>query len=234
MGDGNVRHVHANKMRKFVARIQGFGVVADTDVDFGRMLTPLSDACADDLPSKRVDAEKIKHLSTRQCEHLLQLLDEFAVCFVNKPGLCDVVEHHIVTTPQFVPKLMRPYRVPELLKLEVDCQINELLELGLIQPSNSPMASPIVCVAKKQGGVRIACDFRYVNSFTIGNAFPMPTVNETLHKIGAAKFISTFDAKSHSHTLTRSAAAETSHGLSRYLATGKFPWQKRIVGLRHL
>jgi len=115
--------------------------------------------------------------------------------FVNKPGLCDVVEHHIVTTPQFVPKLMRPYRVPELLKLEVDRQINELLDLGFIQPSNSPMASPIVCVAKKQGGVHIACDFRYVNSFTIGDAFPMPTANETLHKIGAAKFISTFDAK---------------------------------------
>ena len=36
MGDGNVRHVHANKMRTFVVRIQGFGVVADTDVDFGR------------------------------------------------------------------------------------------------------------------------------------------------------------------------------------------------------
>jgi len=93
MGDGNVRHAHANKMRKFVVRIQGFGVVADTDVDFSRMLTPLSDVCADYLPSKRVDAEKIKHLSTQQCEQLLQLLDEFAVCFVDKPGLCDVVEH---------------------------------------------------------------------------------------------------------------------------------------------
>jgi len=101
-----------------------------------------------------------------------------------------------VTTPQFVPKLMRPYRVPDLLELVVDRQINELLKLKLIQPSNSPMASRIVCVAKKQSGVRIACDFRYVNSFTLNDAFPMPTVNETLHKIGAAKFISTFDAKS--------------------------------------
>ena len=77
---------------------------------------------------------------------------------------------------------MRPYRVPELLKL--DRQINELLDLGLIQPSNSPMASPIVCVAKKQGGVHIACDFRYVNSFTIGDAFPMPTANETAQDWG--------------------------------------------------
>jgi len=44
------------------------------------VIRSLSDTCADDLPSKRVDAEKIKHLSTQQCEQLLQLLDEFAVC----------------------------------------------------------------------------------------------------------------------------------------------------------
>jgi len=171
MGNGNVCRVHANKMQKFVVRIQEFGVVADTDVDFGRMLTPLSDACADVLSSKRVDAEKIKNLGTQQCKQMLQLLNEFAVCFVNKPGLCDVVEHHIVTTFQFVPKLIRPYRIFELLKLEVNRQINELLELGLIQPLNSPIASPIVCVAKKQGGVRIACNFRYVNFFHYWRCF---------------------------------------------------------------
>jgi len=60
----------------------------------------------------------------------------------------------------------------------------------------SPMASPIVCVTKKDGGIRITVDYRYLNSFTVGDAFPMSTVNETLLKLGNAKFISTFDAKS--------------------------------------
>jgi len=49
---------------------------------------------------------------------------------------------------------------------------------------NSPMASPIVCVAKKDGGVRIACDYRYLNSFTVGDAYPMPTIDEVLRSIG--------------------------------------------------
>jgi len=68
--------------------------------------------------------------------------------------------------------------------------------MGLIRRSESPMASPIVCVAKKDGGVRIAYDYRYLNSFTVGDAFPLTTVNDTLHKLGSAKFISTFDANS--------------------------------------
>ena len=42
MGNGNVRHVHANKMRRFVARVQGCGVIAESDVDFGRILIPVS------------------------------------------------------------------------------------------------------------------------------------------------------------------------------------------------
>ena len=89
-----------------------------------------------------------------------------------------------------------PYRVPVVFQSEVKRQIKELLDMGLIRPSVSPMANPIVCVAKKSGGVRIACDYRYLNSFTVGDAYPMSTINETLVKIGKSKIISTFDAKS--------------------------------------
>ena len=55
-------------------------------------------------------------------------------------------------TANFVPRQMRPYRVPDAVKPEVDCQIQDLLAKGLIHPSDSPMASPIICVAKMDGG----------------------------------------------------------------------------------
>jgi len=41
--------------------------------------------------------------------------------------------------------------VPEAMKLEVERQMKELLVAGLIVRSDSPMASSLVCVAKKQG-----------------------------------------------------------------------------------
>ena len=55
MGDGRVRHVHANKMRKFQVRVQGCNVISDSDTDFGRVFVPesVSDIV---LPSVSVDS----------------------------------------------------------------------------------------------------------------------------------------------------------------------------------
>jgi len=66
------------------------------------------------------------------------------------------------------------------MKPEVERQIKELLDAGLIVRSYSHMASPLVCVAKKQGGVWLACDYRYVNSFTVADVFPLCTVDEMI------------------------------------------------------
>jgi len=196
LGNSGTRHVHANKMRHFVARVQGSSVIDDRDNMFGNVLTPIPVVSSCLLPSQRVENDKIAHHQPDQRQQLRQLLNEFAERFDDRPGMCDEVGHRIQTTDQFVPRQMRPYRVPDAFKPEVDRQIQDLLDKGLIRPSNSPMPSPIVCVAKKNGGVRIACDYRYLNSFTVGDAYPMLTIDEVLRSIGKGRFISTFDAKS--------------------------------------
>ena len=106
LGNGNVRHIHANKMRQFVTRVHGCGVVAENDVEFGKVLVPESVANRGDLPSARVQPEKVAHLDESQRTELLRLIDGYADCFSDKPGLWDVVMHRIVTTPDFVPKQM--------------------------------------------------------------------------------------------------------------------------------
>ena len=44
--------------------------------------------------------EKLSHLDKGQRAELVEVLDEFTACFSDKPGLCDVVTHRIVTTSQ--------------------------------------------------------------------------------------------------------------------------------------
>jgi len=194
-GDHGVMHVHANKLRRIVVHVSGGAVVSDADNDFGRVVTP-ANVDVSVCPSARIEETKLEHLDPQQRQQLLQLLDEFADQFRDKPGLCEATVHRIRTTSEFVPRQMRPYRVPDKFKPEVDRQIAELLEMGLIRPPDIPVASPIVCVAKHDGGVRLAVDYRFLNKYTIGDAYPMSTIDEIVRIVGRGCFISTFDAKS--------------------------------------
>ena len=120
LGCHGTRHVHANIIRRFVVRINGCSVINECDSDFGNVLTPATDVLSCILPSNRIDDNKLSHLGSSQRRELLQLLDEFQDQFTDTPGLCDAAVHRIRTTPEFVPRQMRPYRVPDALRPEVD------------------------------------------------------------------------------------------------------------------
>ena len=62
--------------------------------------------------------------------------------------------HEIHVTPNFKPKRLKAYKVPELLRPEVARQLQELLDLGFICPSTSEMASLIVCVLKNRDATK--------------------------------------------------------------------------------
>ena len=68
-----------------------------------------------------------------------------------------------------------------------------MLEIGVIQASTSPWASPLVMVDKKDGGIRLCVDYRKVNKVSKFDAYPMPKVEEILEEVGPAKIISTLD-----------------------------------------
>jgi len=79
LGNGNIRHLHANKMRYFFAGVQGCGVIAECDEEFGKVLSPSIVANESVMPSVRVEPEKVSHLDERQRSELCAVLDEFAV-----------------------------------------------------------------------------------------------------------------------------------------------------------
>ena len=65
MGDGRVRHVHANKMRKFHTRVQSCDNISANDVDFRRVLVPATIE-SDVLPSMNVDRSGMERLDPEQ------------------------------------------------------------------------------------------------------------------------------------------------------------------------
>ncbi|KAK3711512.1 hypothetical protein QZH41_016430, partial [Actinostola sp. cb2023] len=61
--------------------------------------------------------------------------------------------------------------------------VDEMLELGVIRESDSPYASPVVIVQKKDGTNRVCIDYRKLNKITIFDPVPMVTVEELLSKL---------------------------------------------------
>ncbi|CAM5143851.1 unnamed protein product [Natator depressus] len=68
-----------------------------------------------------------------------------------------------------------------------------MLALGVIQPSASPWASPMVLVPKKDWSVRFCVDYRKLNAITVSDAYPMPRPDELLDKLGGARYLTTMD-----------------------------------------
>jgi len=94
---------------------------------------------------------------------------------------------------------MHAYEVPEKLKDEVEEQIQNMLNQGITEPSQSPVVSPLVCILKgKDGrdGVRLAVDYRYVNKYTYADAYPISDVADVKQRIGGKRGITVVDAKS--------------------------------------
>ena len=78
-------------------------------------------------------------------------------------------------------------------RAEVQRQVTELLSKGLIQPSDSPWASPVVLVNKKDGTKRLCLDYRKLNDVSVKDAYPLPRIDDSLDSLGGAKYFSTLD-----------------------------------------
>ena len=65
--------------------------------------------------------------------------------------------------------------------------------MGIIRPSTSPWAAPVVIVPKPDGTIRLCVDYRKLDSVTKMDAYPIPSMEKMIEKIASAKFISTID-----------------------------------------
>ena len=72
-------------------------------------------------------------------------------------------------------------------------ELQEMLEQGIIEPSQGEWTSPIVVVKKKDGDIRICIDYRKLNAVTKRDAYPMPRIDDILDELGQAKYITTLD-----------------------------------------
>ena len=105
---------------------------------------------------------------------------------LNELGRTNVIQHPIDTGNE-KPVRQKAYRATLPDQEFIHDEIQRMLEAGIIQKSNSPWASPIVVVSKKNGKKRFCVDYRKLNTLTKKDAYPLPRINEMMDNLGDTK-----------------------------------------------
>ena len=75
----------------------------------------------------------------------------------------------------------------------IDQELRDMEEVGIIEPSSSAWASPLLPVKKKDRTIRLCINYRKLNSVSKRDAYPMPRIDDLIDDIGGAKFTTTLD-----------------------------------------
>lgn len=73
-----------------------------------------------------------------------------------------------------------PRRLAYTEKEKLQIILDEYLENGIIKPSESECASPIVLVKKKTGDLRLCFDYRKLNKTMVKDNYPLPLIGDLL------------------------------------------------------
>ena len=124
-----------------------------------------------------------------QKESIKETFEDFHDVFALNPlelGRTSLVQHTIkITDPK--PFKERYRRIPPHQFEEVQKHLKEMEDIGAIRRSNSPWASPVVLVKKKDGSLRFCIDLRKLNARTIKDAYSLPRIEESLDCLNGAK-----------------------------------------------
>lgn len=134
-------------------------------------------------------------LSLEQKKTIDVLIENFKILSPKRLGRTTRIEHRIDTGDCEPIKqrhhVMSPYMLEHMNK-----ELDKMIDLGVVRPSTSPWASPVLLVKKANGDMRFCFDGRKLNAVTRKCAYPLPLVDHILNKLSGAQFLSSIDLKS--------------------------------------
>ncbi|CAM5097664.1 unnamed protein product [Natator depressus] len=131
-------------------------------------------------------------LGHKQRQQTQELCTSFTPVFSATPGRTERA-YHSIDSGDARPIRAQPYRMAPQAKTAIKREIKDMLQMGVIRPSESPWASPVLLVPKPDGEIQFCVDYRKLNAVTHPDNYPMPHTDELLEKLGRAQFISTLD-----------------------------------------
>lgn len=114
-------------------------------------------------------------------------------------GNTSIITHKIIIDKHTQPISHRPYRLSPIEAKYLEQEIDKYCKLGVISPSNSPWAAPVILVKKKNGEYRMVIDYRKLNAVTKKDSYPLPRIDDLLDTLGKASIFSALDMRAGFH-----------------------------------
>lgn len=181
---------------------------------------------------------RVKHMNQEQKESITDICYQFQDIF-HLPG--DMLTKTTaatcaIKTTDDIPIHTKPYRHPQIQKEEVKKQTEKLYSQGSIIPSTSPWSSPLIIVPKKadasgQKKWRMVIDYRPLNEKTIGDAYPLPNIEDILDQLGHSQYFSTLDLASGFHQIPLKPEDRSKTAFST--PDGHWEWDCMPFGLKN-
>ena len=152
--------------------------------------TNVIDHCAIPIYSKQQQFEIPDNCS----DNFASVVKDNQDLFVTTPGITTEAYHSIVTVE--APVKIPPRHMPAFYKEEVEQQLKDMLERGIIEESSSPWMAPAVYTKKKSGELRICVDYRELNKRSRKDSYPLPLVDKVQNRLAGCTVFSTLDLQS--------------------------------------
>ncbi|KAJ1117862.1 hypothetical protein NDU88_006058 [Pleurodeles waltl] len=229
------RILHVNRLKPHQDRADMTMLIV-TDEGKEEESEPLPDLLSSNAQDGSVEgvvlSPKLTDQQQKDCKHVLQ---QFASLFSLTPGLTNWCVHDI-DTGDSLPVKNKLYRLSDQVKANIKAEVAKMLELKVIEPSDSPWSSPVVLVPKPnpQGGkkeLRFCVDYRGLNAVTRTDSHPIARADELIDRLGAAKFLSTFDLTSGYWQIALSPGAKERSAFST--PEGHFQFKVMPFGLKN-
>lgn len=141
------------------------------------------------------------NLNSEEKSSIIQICRDYNDIFLlngDKLTTTNVLNHTIITPENTKPIYIKPYRLPEALRKDINLEVDKMLVDGVIKPSHSPWNFPLLIVPKKSDGTetkrwRIVIDFRRLNEITTDDVFPLPNIIDILDQLGHSQYFTTLD-----------------------------------------
>ena len=155
--------------------------------------------------------------------------DIFAKSIADLPGTD--LHYHRIDTGDAPPKRQRGYKHFPVAKREIERQTQEMLDNGIIEPSQSMWSARCILVKKKGGEMRMCIDYRQLNSVTKEISFPLPLMTDVFDAMSQSqpKIFTLLDLKSGFHQIPLEESSREKTAFSTHL--GSFQYRVLPFGL---